>query len=76
MNKELEFIELEDNESYVILKTIEGTNKYVYLANMKNAGDMAIRKLVLIDNKEILAGLDNDQEFNEAIELFKKNAIN
>ena len=75
MSKELEYIELEDKENYVILKILEGTNKYVYLANMKDASDLVIRKLIVIDGQEILSGLDTDQEFNEAMELFKKNAI-
>lgn len=75
MSKELEYIELEDKENYVILKILEGTNKYVYLANIKDASDLVIRKLIVIDGQEILAGLDTDQEFNEAMELFKKNAI-
>lgn len=75
MSKELEYIELEDKENYVILKILEGTNKYVYLANIKDASDLVIRKLIVIDEQEILAGLDTDQEFNEAMELFKKNAI-
>lgn len=75
MSKELEYVELEDKENYVILKILEGTNKYVYLANIKDASDLVIRKLIVIDGQEILAGLDTDQEFNEAMELFKKNAI-
>ncbi len=75
MSKELEYIELEDKENYVILKILEGTNKYVYLANIKDASDLVIRKLIVIDGQEILSGLDTDQEFNEAMELFKKNAI-
>ncbi len=75
MSKELEYVELEDKENYVILKILEGTNKYVYLANIKDASDLVIRKLIVIDEQEILAGLDTDQEFNEAMELFKKNAI-
>lgn len=75
MSKELEYVELEDKENYVILKILEGTNKYVYLANIKDASDLVIRKLIVIDGQEILSGLDTDQEFNEAMELFKKNAI-
>ena len=75
MSKELEYIELEDKENYVILKILEGTNKYVYLANIKDASDLVIRKLIVIDGQEILSGLDTDQEFNEAMELFKKNAM-
>ena len=75
MSKELEYVELEDKENYVILKILEGTNKYVYLANIKDASDLVIRKLIVIDEQEILSGLDTDQEFNEAMELFKKNAI-
>ena len=75
MSKELEYIELEDKENYVILKILEGTNKYVYLANIKDASDLVIRKLIVIDGQEILSGLDTDQEFIEAMELFKKNAI-
>lgn len=75
MSKELEYVELEDKENYVILKILEGTNKYVYLANIKDASDLVIRKLIVIDEQEILAGLDTDQEFNEAMELYKKNAI-
>lgn len=75
MSKELEYVELEDKENYVILKILEGTNKYVYLANIKDASDLVIRKLIVIDGQEILSGLDTDQEFIEAMELFKKNAI-
>ena len=66
-------ITLEDGKRYYISKEIEKNNViYVYLTNLEDVTDFCIRKKD--ETKENLIGLDNEEEFKKAIELYKKNS--
>lgn len=62
--QEVKTIVLEDNIEYIVIGEIEN---YVYLVNSTDEEDMCIRKE--IDDE--LVGLDNEEEFMRAINLFK-----
>lgn len=75
--EEFNAIEIEGID-YVIANEVElnGT-KYIHLAEIKNPKNFCIRKIVLIDGREMLAGLDNEQEFDAAFKaLVEKIVIN
>lgn len=65
---ELEQITLENGITYSIIREKEN---YVYLINPQDENDFCIRKNVIIDGEEYLQGLDNDQEFDYALSIFK-----
>lgn len=73
MEKEVEIVTINNND-YAILKEITyKDNDYLYLSNLKDAGDTMIRKLSK-DNKELIVPLESDEEFDLACALiFKKN---
>ncbi len=60
---ELKVITLEDNQDYAIIDEIEG---YLYLANVNDQNDICIRK----DIGEEIIGLENEEEFYKALNLF------
>lgn len=61
-----------DNKKYMVLNEINSDNEtYIYLSNIKNPKDFVVRKLDKND-KEVLINLDNEEEFNKAMDLFKK----
>lgn len=70
---EVEYITLENNEKYLILKRLTGKNNYIYLSNVKDVKDFFIQKIIIKNNKEYIKNLENKEEFNEALELFKLN---
>lgn len=68
---ELKIVNLEGKE-YTVLDEIQYRNIiYVYFVNPNNLVDFCIRKLV-DEQKELLLGLDNREEFEHAIKLFKE----
>lgn len=73
MKKEIEIITLEDGVDYAIVKIIESSNKFVYLANVSDPSDLVIRKLIIVNDEEVLAGLDSDEEFDEALALYNQD---
>ena len=70
---EVEYITLENNQEYIILDMIK---KYAYLKNEKNEDDFCIRKIISEGDKQYFVKLDNDQEFQDALNLFYKKYIN
>ena len=63
-------IKLEDGLTYYSNKEIKKDNViYVYLTNVKDVTDFCIRKTN--ESKEMLNPLDNEEEFNMALDLFK-----
>ena len=63
-------ITLEDGIKYFITKEIKKDNViYVYLTNIKDVTDFCIRKTN--ESKEMLNPLDNEEEFDMALDLFK-----
>lgn len=63
---ELKTITLEDNKTYAVIKEIEN---YVYLTNVEDPDNFAIRK----DTGEYLEGLENETEFQKALKLFEES---
>lgn len=69
---QIELITLEDNRVCIILDEITvNENKYLYLVNSQKKDDFIIRKVL---NDE-LVGLDNEEEFNNIIEIFLSKNI-
>jgi len=76
--EEVRTIILEDNESYVIIDEISYKDiKYIYLVNEQKIEKICIRKINIINGKECLIGLDNEDEFKLALnEYIKKHRNN
>lgn len=71
MELEFNIIKLENNEEYVIVDAIQNeNNKYLFLANKDNEEDICIRKVIENDGQEFLIKLDDEEEFEETLELF------
>lgn len=68
-------IKLEDGNTYTVVDKIEKLDKsYIYLANIENVQDFCIRKEIMENDETFIVGLDNNQEYEEAMNLFiKKN---
>lgn len=70
---ELEFVILDDNKKYCIIKEIIYNDiKYLYLTNIDNIDDFTIRKEI---NNEFV-GLDDEEEFNQIVDMFIKEIAN
>ncbi|MDD6224222.1 MAG: hypothetical protein PUB18_04390 [bacterium] len=72
-------IQLEDGNDYAVVEKISLVDKaYVYLTNIKDMEDFCVRKEIKKGEDEeqnYLVGLDDDQEFEEAMRLFiEKNS--
>ena len=69
----LNFVTLENGIDYMIMDEKEFNNvKYIYLVNEEDSSDFCIRKVVTEYGEEMLSGLDNDDEFQVAVNLFNK----
>ena len=63
---EVEVVKL-GGEEYVVIDEIEKNgNKYVFLSKESDEKDLAIRKI----HGDLLVGLDDEEEFDNALELF------
>lgn len=70
---ELEFVTLENNKKYCIIKEIMHNNiKYLYLTNIEDINDFTIRKEI---NDEFI-GLDDEEEFNQIVDIFINEITN
>ena len=68
---EVNIIELEDNEEYIIFEALENQfGKYLFLAKEKDENSITIRKIIKKDGKDYLTKLDSDEEFDEVIKTF------
>ncbi len=67
---EVEVIVLEDGKEYIILDKIQGSQKYIYFASKEDYTVFFPRKIILVDDREMIAGI-NDEEYEEAILLYK-----
>ncbi len=64
---------LENGQDYLIVDTLEdGDNKYLFFANEKDELDTCIRKVVLWNNKECVTKLDNKEELERVLMLYRK----
>ena len=72
MEQEVECVVLEDNKTYIVIgNRVINNNNYYYLVNESDNKDFVIRKLV----DDSLVGLDDENEFNSAINfLGEQNA--
>ena len=70
--KQVEIIDIE-NKKYMVLNEIHDNGEtYLFLTNIKNPKDFLIQKVDKND-KEYLVNLDNEEEFNKALDLFNNN---
>lgn len=65
---DLEVIKLENGQEYAVIKEIED---YVYLVNTNDENDLCIRKNINNTGIDTLITLNDENEFNKALELFK-----
>lgn len=63
-------VEIDNKEYYLIKQLFEADNCYCYFFNVENKHDMCIRKLIVKDGENYLVGLDDEEEFNFAMNLF------
>lgn len=71
---ELDALKLEGRDFVIIDEIKINDIVYVHLANADDPEDFCIRKIILKNNEEILTGLDSDEEFDMALDMFiKKN---
>lgn len=71
---ELDALKLEGRDFVIVDEIVVNNIKYVHLASASDPEDFCIRKIVIIDDEEILTGLDSDEEFDIALDAFiKKN---
>ncbi len=67
---DVEVINLEDNKEYYLLREIDN---YLYLVNTQDENDITIRKNVVKDGKNYVQRLDDENELQKALELFKND---
>lgn len=68
MEKELEVVEIDNKEYYVMKEITHGDNIYLYLSNVLDDDDMLIRKTT-VQNRDLIIPLQNKQEFDIACAL-------
>ena len=70
---EVDMLTLENNKEYMIVETLlnEG-NKYLFLVNKDDNEDIVVRKVIQKEDGEYIVKLDNDDEFEEIMYLFKE----
>ena len=60
-----------DDKTYLVVDTIwDNGNKYVYFLNENDKEDFFVRKERKENDQNYLVGLENDEEFVRAMELF------
>ncbi len=70
---EVECVTLEDGLKYLVVTTInDHDNCYMYLSEENNVNNFCIRKVIKKDNGEVIVPLENKEEFELALNLFKK----
>lgn len=74
---EITTVILDNGIEYIIVDEVNyNDNKYIYLTNINDEEDFCIRKSIIVNNEEMYIGLDNDDEFNLALELYSKKNSN
>ena len=68
--KQVEIIDIENKKYMVLNEIVDNGDTYLYLNNIKNPKDFIIQKVDKND-ESYLVNLDNDEEFNRALNLFK-----
>lgn len=68
---DIDVIRLENVMNYGIIDTITHNDRnYLILLNTENDQDFCVRRVILKDNKEVVVKLDNQNEFEEIMNLF------
>ena len=74
---DINYITLEDGFDYIIIENIkENNNEYLYLVNENDDKKFLIRKIIIENDKELISPLDNDSEFEYALNLFNNKNKN
>lgn len=73
---ELDAIKLEGTEYIIINEQEINGVVYVSLVSSENPEDFCIRKIIIKDGKEMLAGLDSDEEFDMAFKALSEKIQN
>lgn len=68
MEKELEIIEIDNKEYYVMKEVVRGENVYFYLSNVNDFNDIMIRKSSSKE-RDLVIPLENKEEFDIACAL-------
>ena len=68
----VETFKFDDKEYLIAEEVTKGNINYYYLMNIKDPTDQLVKKS-LKEDPNTLYPIDNDQEFDEAIELFNRN---
>ncbi len=62
-----------DGKEYIIIKEIPYNNViYTYLVEDVNNQEFCIRKVIKENDKDVLVRLDNENEFNMALNLYNQ----
>ena len=70
---EIDVLTLENNKDYRILDTLTNDeSKYLILENREDENDIAIRKVIKKEDGEYVVKLDNNDEFEKIMYLFKE----
>lgn len=72
MEKELEIIEIDNKEYYVMKEVVRGENIYFYLSNVNDFNDIMIRKATSKEN-DLVIPLESKEEFDIACALLFTN---
>lgn len=64
-----ETVILEDGIEYIITDKI---NNYLYLNNLNEPKNFLIRKETMENGEEYICGLDNEEEYYNALKLFEE----
>lgn len=75
--EEVKTIKLEDGIEYIVVDEINyKDNTYFYLGDERKLNTFKIRKMKTNDPKQMLNGLDSDEEFDKAMLLFSEKHKN
>ena len=70
---DVDVVVLENGIEYIEVDKLSYNNfKYILLSNVNNVKDSCIRKLVIDNDKEVLHGIVDDDEFDIVLDLFIK----
>lgn len=72
MEKELEIIEIDNKEYYVMKEVVRGENIYFYLSNVNDFNDIMIRKATSKES-DLVIPLESKEEFDIACALLFTN---
>lgn len=72
----IETVELENKEYYIIEKISINSNLYYILINVDDKNDLIIRKYVKEEDGEYLVGLDDEKEYYEVMKNYNEGVSN